>query len=153
LVNHGEEIPSLVVNDDDTNNQEDSRDDIDGLLYDTFRNLADTNTSIEVPNKEANKFYNLINDAKQDIFPGCEIFSTLSFMIRLYLLKCLHRWSNASFTDLLQLLKEVIPNLNIPIPFNKTKAMINDLGLNYKKIHACPNDCMLFWKEHESEDV
>jgi len=74
-------------------------------------------------------------------------------MIRLYLLKCLHGWSNASFTDLLQLLKEAIPNLNVPISFNKTKAMINDLGLNYKKIHACPNDCMLFWKEHESEDV
>jgi len=36
-VNYGEEIPSHVLN---TDNQEDSRDDIDGLLYDTFRNLA-----------------------------------------------------------------------------------------------------------------
>ena len=23
------------------------------------------------------------------------------------------------------------------------------LGLDYQKIHACPNDCMLFWDEHE----
>jgi len=63
-VNHGEEIPSRVLNDDDMDNQEDSRDDIDGLLYDTFRNLANTNTSTEGPNEEAKKFYNLINEAK-----------------------------------------------------------------------------------------
>jgi len=31
--------------------------------------------------------------------------------------------------------------------------MINDLGLDYKKIHACPKDCMLFWKESENLDV
>jgi len=82
-VNHGEEIPSRVVNDDDTDNQEDWRDDIDGILYDTFRNLADTNTSIEGPSEEAKKFYNLINEAKQELYHGCESFSTLSFMIRL----------------------------------------------------------------------
>ena len=22
------------------------------------------------------------------------------------------------------------------------------MGLGYEKIHACPNDCMLFWKEN-----
>jgi len=46
-----------------------------------------------------------------------------------------------------------MPNLNIPEYFNKTKAMISDLGLDYKKIHACPKDCMLFWKKNESLDV
>jgi len=46
-----------------------------------------------------------------------------------------------------------MPNLNIPESFNKTKAMISDLGLDYKKNHACPKDCMLFWKQDESLDV
>jgi len=46
------------------------------------------------------------------------------------------------FTELLQLLKEVMPNLNIPESFHKTKTMISDLGLDYKKIHACPKDCV-----------
>ena len=27
--------------------------------------------------------------------------------------------------------------------------MVKDLGLQYDKIHACHNDCMLYWKEHE----
>ncbi|GAU46340.1 hypothetical protein TSUD_401990 [Trifolium subterraneum] len=60
---------------------------------------------------------------------------------------------NASFNGLLELLKEAMPNLNIPESFNKTKAMIRDLGLDYKKIHACPNDCMLYWKEHENDET
>jgi len=79
--------------------------------------------------------------------------SLLSFIIRLYLLKCLHGWSNASFNALLNLLKEAMPNLKIPESFNKTKAMIKNLCLDYKKIHACPNDCMLYWKEHENDDT
>jgi len=42
-------------------------------------------------------------------------------------------------------------NLNIPESFNKIKASIKDLGLDYKKIHASPNDCMLYWKENETD--
>nr|XP_009613390.1 uncharacterized protein LOC104106528 [Nicotiana tomentosiformis] len=30
--------------------------------------------------------------------------------------------------------------------------MIKDLGLHYKKIHTCPNNCMLFWKENANAD-
>ena len=29
--------------------------------------------------------------------------------------------------------------------------MIGGLGLSYNKIHACPNDCMLYRKEHEND--
>ncbi|XP_004488866.1 uncharacterized protein [Cicer arietinum] len=44
-----------------------------------------------------------------------------------------------------------MPSLNIPDTFNKTKGMIKDLGLDYKKIDACPNDCMIYWKNYENE--
>ncbi|KAK7328924.1 hypothetical protein VNO77_23061 [Canavalia gladiata] len=104
------------------------------------------------PSNDVKKLYNLLNEAKQELYPGCESFSTLSFILRLYLLKCLHGWSNASFTTLLELLKEAMPNLNIPKSFYKTKSMIRDLGLDYQKIHSCPNDCMLYWKENENDD-
>ncbi|CAK8543900.1 unnamed protein product [Lathyrus sativus] len=151
-VNHGEDIPSPMKIKEDTKEQENSLDDIGGLLYDTFRNVVEAEESSEAHNEDARKFYKLVNEAKQELYPGCESFSTLSFIIRLYLLKCLHGWSNASFTSFLELLKEAIPELNIPKSFNKTKAMISDLGLDYKKIHACPNDCMLYWKEHENDN-
>ncbi|XP_068467230.1 uncharacterized protein [Phaseolus vulgaris] len=152
-IHHGEEISSTTKSDDDMIDNEDSQDDIYGLLYNTHRNVVEAKGGKEGPNDEARKFYHLINDANQELYPGSKNFSTLSFIIRLYLLKCLHGWSNSSFTDLLQLLKEVMPSLNIPDSFNKTKTMIGDLGLDYKKIHACPKDCMLFWQENEGLDV
>lgn len=39
------------------------------------------------------------------------------------------------------------------LSFNKIKSMIRNLGLDYKKIDACPNNCMLFWKEHVNDDL
>ncbi|XP_057429566.1 uncharacterized protein LOC130722756 [Lotus japonicus] len=150
-VHHGEQIERPMEVDDIIADQEDSHDDIGGLLHDTFRNVVEAEVS-EGPNEDARKFFNLVNEAKQELYPGCMDFSTLSFMILLYLLKCLHGWSNASFTALLELLKEAMPNLNIPSSFNKAKSMIKDLGLDYKKIDACPNDCMLYWKEHANDN-
>ncbi|XP_019256476.1 PREDICTED: uncharacterized protein LOC109234890 [Nicotiana attenuata] len=129
-----------------------SYDDIDGLLNDQFRNAAHVEGVYEGPNEDANKFYNLVDEASQELYPGCNGFSRLSFTIRLYLLKCLHGWSNASFTSLLELLKEAMPDLNIPISYNKAKSMVKDLGLDYEKIDACPNDCMLFRNDHKDDE-
>ncbi|XP_020204521.2 uncharacterized protein LOC109789889 [Cajanus cajan] len=151
-VHHGERISRPMEIDKDIEDEEDSRDDIDCLLYDTFRNVVETEGVNKGLNKDARKFYNLIDEAKQELYPGCKNFSTLSFIIRMYLLKCLHGWSNASFTALLELLKEAIPDLNIPETFNKAKSMIRDLGLDYKKIHACRNDCMLYWGDYENDN-
>ena len=35
----------------------------------------------------------------------------------------------------------------LPKDWYEAKKIITDLGLGYEKIHACPNDCMLYWKE------
>ena len=151
-VYHGERRSRLTKIDDRMEVQEDSHDDIDDLLFDTFRDFVETNGVNKGPNEDAKKFYKLMDESKQPLYTGCKNFSTLSFIIRMYLLKCLHGWSNASFTSLLELLKEAMPDLNIPNSFNKTKAMIKDIGLDYEKIDACPNDCMLFWREHKDDN-
>lgn len=38
-----------------------------------------------------------------------------------------------------------------PNNFYETKKMIGDLGFTYQKIDACPNDCMLYWKENDNK--
>ncbi|XP_019233784.1 PREDICTED: uncharacterized protein LOC109214325 [Nicotiana attenuata] len=147
-INHGEwEIPMDVNDDMDEDN---SYDDIDGLLNDQFRYVAQGVD--ECQNEDAKKFYNLVDEASQELYPGCKGFSKLSFTIRLYLLKCLHGWSNESFTSLLELLKEAMPELNIPLSCNNSKSFVKNLGLDYKKIDACPNDCMLFWNDRKSDE-
>ncbi|XP_074336422.1 uncharacterized protein LOC141673568 [Apium graveolens] len=74
-------------------------------------------------NVDARKFYRLVNEARRHL------------------------------AILLDLIKEAFPNVNVPSSFNSAKVIIKDLGLDYQKIHACPNDCMLFWAENEGLDI
>ncbi|XP_063948725.1 uncharacterized protein LOC108203454 [Daucus carota subsp. sativus] len=101
---------------------------------------------------EAKKFYRLVEEGGQPLYPDCTTFTRLSFIVRLYQLKCVHGMTESAVSDLLKLIKDVFPN-NIPSTFKGAKTMIKDLGLNYEKIHACKNDCMLFWAENEKLDV
>ncbi|KAH0776339.1 hypothetical protein KY290_007750 [Solanum tuberosum] len=45
-----------------------------------------------------------------------------------------------------------MPELNIPPSYNKTKSMVKNLILDYEKIDACPNDCMLFRNDHKDDE-
>ncbi|KAK7256311.1 hypothetical protein RIF29_29752 [Crotalaria pallida] len=55
------------------------------------------------------------------------------------------------YDDLLTLLKDMLPKNNeLPNRTYEAKQVIRSTGMGYKKIHACRNDCILFWKEYES---
>ena len=43
-----------------------------------------------IPNENANKFYNLLREAAHELYPGCKKFTKLSFIIRLFHMKCLN---------------------------------------------------------------
>ena len=147
-INHRDWDIKLNV-DDDMNY---SRYDIDEFLNDQIRDVAHVEGIYDGSNEDAKKFYNLVEEAIKELYPGCtKEFSKLSLTLHLYLLKWLHGWGNESFNSLLELLKEAIPELNIPLPYNKTKSMVRNLGLDYEKIDARPNDCMLFWNDHKDD--
>ncbi|XP_074369131.1 uncharacterized protein LOC141710015 [Apium graveolens] len=121
-------------------------DNIDEILNVAYGNMGPVG-----PNADAKKFLRLIEEGRQPLYPGCNKFSRLSFLIRLYNLKCLNGITEAAFSEIRELLKEVVPNIRLPKSFNSAKTTIKDLGLNYEEIHACPNDCMLYWGENEKE--
>ncbi|KAL5745594.1 hypothetical protein ACOSP7_026740 [Xanthoceras sorbifolium] len=52
---------------------------------------------------------NFIKFATDHMKPGYRQFSKLSFLVKLLYLKTVNRWSNKSFTMLLELLKEAFP--------------------------------------------
>ncbi|XP_074327759.1 uncharacterized protein LOC141665675 [Apium graveolens] len=104
-------------------------------------------------NADARKFYRLVNEGRQPLYPESKNFTRLSFIVRFYQLKCIHGFSEAAFSDLFDLINEAFPNINVPSSFNSAKVMIKDLGLDYQKIHAYQNDCMLFWAENEGLDI
>ncbi|XP_021852238.2 uncharacterized protein [Spinacia oleracea] len=131
-------------------------DDIDGLLDDVFRDVDGLNSDHEgvasEPNEEAKKFYKLVEEGKQELYPGCKTFSKLSFIIRLFLFKILNGISNVAFVDLLELLKEAFPMAQLPKSYYESKNIVKDLGLDYKRIHACPNDFILYRNDYEKLD-
>ena len=77
---------------------------------------------------------------------GCLTHWTLlHFVLELLILKAKYGWSDYSFSDLLYLLSWVLPQPNL-VPANtyQAKNVISPLTIGVKKIHACPNHCILF---------
>ncbi|KAG8391025.1 hypothetical protein BUALT_Bualt01G0145100 [Buddleja alternifolia] len=62
-----------------------------------------------VPESESDKFMRLLRDADTELYPS-EKFTKLSFVVTLMHLKILSRWSNKSFSMLLEILKKALPN-------------------------------------------
>ena len=121
----------------------------DGELYGVeFENMVPN--SVEDENADAqtrkkpNTYASFLGDANTKLYPGCKAFSKLSFLITLYHMKCLHGWSQESFATLLGVLSDALPQAQLAKKYYEVQKIIRGLGLDYEKIHACPNDCMLF---------
>jgi len=87
------------------------------------------------------------------LYPGCKNYSRLSFIIELYLIKSRGKISDVTFGMTVHLLKNAFPGINISDSFYKTKKLIRALGYDNRKIDACQNDCILFWKQDENLDA
>ena len=165
-IHHGEDFhqrveATEVLADPIVPNEEDEDvDDMQDIIGDVLRgtiadtDFAATSTSQDIPpmgDAESEKFSRLLRDAQRPLYPGCRNFSKLNFLTRLLHLKTINRWSNKSFDMLLGLLKEVLPEgETLPKSHYEAKSLMRDLGLGYILIHACINDCVLYWKEHEN---
>jgi len=63
-----------------------------------------------------------------------------------------NRWTNKSFTEILEILCEIIRKGNtLPNHNYEAKKILCLMGMEYKKIHACPNDCILYRNEFDDE--
>ncbi|XP_021804336.1 uncharacterized protein LOC110748694, partial [Prunus avium] len=156
---HGESVDnesSTEMDDDSESDTEDDNDvDMFGILDDMIGPInMDANVEGGAANSShANKFNDLFEEAKRELYPGCTTFSPLTFIIRLMHIKVLGRWSNKHFNMLLQFLKCSHPKgAIIPTSLYDAKKMLREVGLGYESIHACVYDCALFWKQNEKLD-
>ncbi|RVX18397.1 hypothetical protein CK203_006331 [Vitis vinifera] len=93
-------------------------------------------------------FETLLEDAQKPLYPGCKNFTKLSALVKLYNLKARYGWSDKSFSELLSILGDMLPlNNELPLSMYEAKKTLNTLGMEYEKIHACPNDCILYRNE------
>ena len=83
------------------------------------------------------------------MYSGYEKYTSLSSLVKLYNLKGKYGWSDSSLNDLLSFLGGMLPKDNtLPSFAYEAKKTMFILGLRYKKIYACPNDCILYRKEY-----
>lgn len=95
---HGEEPSPIRSNTTRNDTEANTHDNFDELLHDRFRDTYEETSNVqEGLNEDAIKFYRLVEEGKQELFPGCKNFSKLSFIIRLFLYKTLHGLSKHRF--------------------------------------------------------
>ncbi|XP_025608126.1 uncharacterized protein [Arachis hypogaea] len=96
------------------------------------------------PSRGARNFNDLLADGEQELYPRCSKYSKLSFLVKLYHIKCMCGVSDKAMSMILDLLREAFEHAKLPTTFYEAKKTIRKLGIEYKKIDACPNDCMLY---------
>ncbi|KAK1407509.1 hypothetical protein QVD17_39125 [Tagetes erecta] len=116
--------------------------------------MAEINTNTENVPEDVTRldgeFDALFNELNTELYPGCSWMSSLNFIAKLLHIKVLNKWTNSSFDQLLEFLRVAFPKENhIPASHYEAKKKLRKIGLGYESIHACINDCALFWKENE----
>ncbi|XP_071727304.1 uncharacterized protein [Rutidosis leptorrhynchoides] len=96
-------------------------------------------------------FEAMFEDMEDNVDGNCTNFTKLSAVIQLLNLQANNGWSDTSFTSLLELLHKMLPEANeFPVSTYHAKKIICPMGLEIHRIHACPNDCMLYRNEDEN---
>jgi len=97
-------------------------------------------------------YENMTTNAETPLYAGSPNFTRLSSVLRLINLKVLNGWNDKSFTELLQLLKEMLPESNtLPDLMYEAKKILCPMDMEYEKIHACLNGCILYRKYKDSD--
>ncbi|KAL3650054.1 hypothetical protein CASFOL_006457 [Castilleja foliolosa] len=145
---HGEFEMSGLSRNEEARNEEGDEAMNDEEMTDNLEEMINDIGAEAFEQANVNKSYNNLSvDADKSLYPGCKNFSRLAATLKLISLKAAHGWSDKSFTELLGVLKSMLPENNeLPDSNYTAKKILCPLGLGYKKIHACPNDCVLYRK-------
>jgi hypothetical protein len=96
--------------------------------------------------KEREKLERMLDDRKKNLYPNCKDGQKkLGSTLELLQWKAEIGLSNKGFEKLLKIVKKMVPKNNeLPASTYEEKKIVCPLGLEVHKIHACPNDCILY---------
>ncbi|XP_050238000.1 uncharacterized protein LOC126687481 [Mercurialis annua] len=142
-------LPSGNYDQFDYGNDEDGFDAVQRMVIDAAG--PEMFTDEEPPNQEAQRFYDMMRSAEEEIWPGNNRHSPLSAATNILDIKCRHQGSVALIDDICSLMQELLPEENkMPANFAKIKKLVKGLGLPVEVIECCFYNCMLFWGEDEA---
>jgi hypothetical protein len=98
-------------------------------------------------------FFKLLKEVEKELHTGCNEATKVSFIVRLFQIKCMFGLSNSALEVILILFSLVLPKGHCILDtLDKVRKVVRDLGLDYEKIHACVNDCVLFQRNYVGTD-
>ena len=119
---------------------------IEALVTNSMPTYSRTRHSREQDPKEQ-----IIRDAcKAPLYEGAKV-SKLRAVLSLLNLQATFGWSDASVYALLQLMQNILPTGNcMPNNCGNAKKLLSTVKMDYRCIHACPNDCVLYEGKFEA---
>ncbi|KAL6217008.1 hypothetical protein ACLB2K_010226 [Fragaria x ananassa] len=125
---------------------------IETMLDDLYPGVRDTtedppngNVPPPLPPDDVRRFYELLEETNKEIYPGCQKMMKMEFLVKLVEHKCKYGISEVALNSILLLIKCILPKgETLPENFGHAKTLVSKFGLKYEKIHACPNDCILY---------
>src|SRR3954466_8681075 len=142
-----QEEPDDVPNDAATGEAaEDQEEPDDGPDDDDLRRVIVVARTQCESQKEKLKFNRMLEDHKKGLYANCEDGNTkLGTVLELLQWNAENVVPDKGFEILLKILKKKLPKDNeLPDNTYATKKVVCPLGLEVQKIHACPNDCILY---------
>ena len=116
---------------------------INEMLDDLYEGAHFDNSSDSTDNTNDGYFKKLMREAKEILYPNCKKFLKLEYLIKLLYGKIMFSWSQ----------KWLYFELNqggITGWWKTFKIIFRGKNFqNHFQIHACKNDCALFYKEHQ----
>src|SRR4051812_26995257 len=96
--------------------------------------------------KETLKFARMLEDHKKGLYPNCKDGNAkLDTVLELLQWKAKNGIPDKGFEDVLKIFKKRLPKDNKLLDSTyAAKKVVCPLGLEVQKIHACPNDCILY---------
>ena len=123
-------------------------DDLGQVLQDAHRDYRN--------DKERAKLQRMIEDHKKLLYPDCtQGYKKLGTTLEMLQQKAKHGVSDKAFEGMLKIVKDKLSEKNeLPSTTYEMKQIGCPLGLEVQKIHACPNDCILYrGKDYEKLDA
>ena len=125
----------------------------DGNVHDFFGEMPTATVQEEeqvgIQNSWGGQFVDMVRAADEVLYENCPRDTKLSAVASLMNFKVNTNMSAEDYDEMISIIKRLLPEDNsLPEDYYSCRKLVNELALPMKKIHACRNGCMLFWKEY-----
>jgi len=93
---------------------EEDKSDVPAATNTLIRNIISASIHVErqddeKPNRDGEIFLKLLEEAKNELYPGCKEATKVSFIVQFFQIKCMYGISNACLEAILKLFSRVLP--------------------------------------------